>query len=103
MSLVARAITNAGISIFFYTDRRPCLILHNNNAISKSAALSNVTTIAHAAMAAFVNQHYRTAFPAAKLRTAAPVVTNKWLTEPTTFSPEVYTDYMPPPVSAFYL
>ena len=44
-------------------------------------------------MTAFVNQHYRTAFPAAKLRTAAPAVTNKWLTEPTTFSPEVYRLY----------
>ena len=44
-------------------------------------------------MTAFVNQHYRTAFPNAKLRTAAPAVTNKWLTEPTTFSPEVYRLY----------
>ena len=87
LSLIARALSNASISLFFYEDRRPTLIVHGGVPISKAAALSHVTAIASAAMTAFIDQHYRTAFPHARVRTAAPAVTNKWITDPTTLPP----------------
>ena len=50
-SLVARCFSLHGISVVFYEDRRPALLLYNGTTTSKAAVLSRATATANAAMA----------------------------------------------------
>ena len=79
-----------GISTVFYEDRRPALLLYDGNPTSKAAVLSRATATANAAMASFMSAHYKSKLRQGRVRTSATAVTNKWITQPTLFPPDVF-------------
>ena len=90
VSLVARCFSLHGISTVFYEDRRPALLLYNGKPTSKEAVLSRATATANAAMASFMSAHYKSKLRHGRVRTSATAVTNKWITQPTLFPPDVF-------------
>ena len=90
VSLVARCFFLNGISVVFYEDRRPALLLYNGTMTSKAAVLSRATATANVAMATFMTAHYKSKLRQGRVRTSAATVTNKWITQPTLFPPDVF-------------
>ena len=90
VSLVARCFSLHGISSVFYEDRRPALLLYDGKPTSKAAVLSRATATANAAMASFMSAHYKSKLRQGRVRTSATAVTNKWITQPTFFPPDVF-------------
>ena len=89
-SLVARCFSLHGVSVVFYEDRRPALLLYNGTRTPKAAVLSHATATANSAMAAFVKAHYKTKLRQERVRTSAVTVTSKWITQPVLFPPDVF-------------
>ena len=90
VSLVARCFSLYDISVVFYEDRRPALLLYNGTTTSKAAVLSRATTTANAAMATSMTAHYKPKLRQGRLRTGAATATNKWITQPTLLPPDVF-------------
>ena len=79
-----------GISVVFYEDRHLALLLYNGTTTSKVAVLSHATATANASIGTFMAAHYKSKLRQGRARTSAATATNKWITQPTLFPPDVF-------------